>query len=57
MQLQEYDLRIVHISGANNLFADTLSRNPIGLSQETRDLVMKPSEIFVAKVDLGTDRH
>jgi hypothetical protein len=39
-----------------NFFADTLNRNPIGLSQESRDLVMKPSEIFVAKVDLGTDK-
>jgi hypothetical protein len=56
MQLQEYDLKIVHIKGTDNFFADTLSRNPIGLSQESRDLMMKPRELFVAKVDLGTDR-
>jgi hypothetical protein len=51
MQLQEYDLQIEHISGANNFSADTLGRNPIGLSQESRDLVMKPTE-----VNLATDR-
>jgi transposase InsO family protein len=56
MQLQEYDLEIVHIKGMENFFADTLSRNPIGLSQESRDLVIKPRELFVAKVDLGLDK-
>jgi hypothetical protein len=55
MQLQEYDLTVVHISGAN-LFADTLSRNPVGLSKEGLDLVRKPKEIFVAKIDLGFDK-
>jgi hypothetical protein len=38
-QLQEYDLKIVHIKGTENFFADVLSRNPIGLSQESRDMV------------------
>jgi transposase InsO family protein len=56
MQLQEYDLTVVHISGANNFFADTLSRNPVGLSRESLDLVRKPKEIFVAKIDLGLDK-
>jgi hypothetical protein len=56
MQLQEFDLKIVHISGANNHFADVLSRNPIGLSQESRDQVLKPNEVYVRKVNLGTDR-
>jgi hypothetical protein len=56
MQLQEYDLKIVHIKGTENFFADILSHNPVGLSQESRDLVMKPSEILVAKVDPCTDR-
>jgi hypothetical protein len=31
MQLQEYDLNVVHISGANNFFADTLSRKTVTL--------------------------
>jgi hypothetical protein len=56
MQLQEYDLQIVHIKGTDNFFADALSRNPIGLSQERRDLVLKPREIFVAGINLGTDK-
>jgi hypothetical protein len=56
MQFQDYDLKMVHIKGTDNFFADILSHNPVGLSQESRDLVMKPSEILVAKVDLGTDR-
>jgi hypothetical protein len=56
MQLQEYDLTVVHISGANNFFADTLSRNPAGLNREGHDLVREPKEFLVAKVDLGIDR-
>jgi hypothetical protein len=50
MQLQEYDLKVVHISGANNFFADTLSRNPVGLDKESRGFVSKPKEIFVEKM-------
>jgi transposase InsO family protein len=57
MQLQEYDLTVVHISGANNFFADILSRNPVGLSRESLDLVRKPKEILVAKIDLGLDEN
>jgi hypothetical protein len=56
LQLQECDLNIVHINGANNLFADILSRDPIGLSQEERDQFMRPNEVFVRKVNLGTDK-
>jgi hypothetical protein len=56
IQLQEYDLKIVHIKGSDNFHADTLNRNLIGLSQGSRDLVLKPTEWLVAKVDLGTDR-
>jgi hypothetical protein len=56
MQLQEYDLKIVHIKGSDNYFADTLSRNPTGLSEESRDIAMKPRELFVAKVNLGADK-
>jgi hypothetical protein len=56
MQLQEYDLKIVHIKGSDNFFADTLSCNPIGLSQESRDQALKPKELFMAKIDLGADR-
>jgi hypothetical protein len=55
MQLQEYDLKDVHISGANNFFADTLSRNPVGINKESQDLMRKLKEVFVAKLDLGID--
>jgi hypothetical protein len=55
MQLQEYDLRIVHISVANHFFADTLSRNPVGMSKERLDPVRKPKEVLVAKIDLHAD--
>jgi hypothetical protein len=45
IQLQEFDLKIVHIRGANNHFADVLSRNPIGLNQESRDQILRPNEV------------
>jgi hypothetical protein len=32
MQLQEYDLKIMHMKGSDNFFADTPSRNPKGLN-------------------------
>jgi hypothetical protein len=56
MQLQQYDLNIVHIKGSDNFFADALSRNPIGLSRESCDQALKPKDLLVAKTDLGTDR-
>jgi hypothetical protein len=43
---------IVHISGANHFLADTLSRNPVGMSKERLDLVREPKEVLVAKIDL-----
>jgi hypothetical protein len=55
MQLQEYDLTVVYISGANNYFADTLSWSPVGLSKERLDLLRKPKETAVAKIVLGLD--
>jgi hypothetical protein len=56
LQLQEYDMKIVHIKRSDNFFADTPSRNPIGLSQESRDQVLQPKQLFVAKTDLGADK-
>jgi hypothetical protein len=43
LQLQEFDLKIVQISGASNHFADILSHNPTGLSQEERDQLLRPN--------------
>jgi hypothetical protein len=56
MQLQEYDLTVVHISGADNFFADMLSRNPAGQSKESQDLLRGPKEFLVAKLDLNVDK-
>jgi hypothetical protein len=41
--------------GSDNYFADALSRNPVGLCQESRDIAMKPRGLFVAKVEVGAD--
>lgn len=56
MQLQEYNLQIKHISGAQNFFADVLSRNPTGLTTELHRLKNSKQEISVAKVDLKIDK-
>jgi hypothetical protein len=56
MQLQVYGLTVVQIRCAINFFADTLSRNPVGLSRERLDLVKKSKEILEAKIDLDLDK-
>jgi hypothetical protein len=56
MQLQEYNLQIKHISGAQNFFADILSRNPTGLTPELRKLKSSKQEVLVGKVNLKVDR-
>jgi hypothetical protein len=43
MQLQEYDLTVTHRSGADNFFADALSQNPTGLSNEKHDILKGPN--------------
>jgi hypothetical protein len=45
LQLQEYDLEIVHISGKNNYFADVLSRN----TNEITDNSRRHNEFLVSK--------
>jgi hypothetical protein len=55
MEMQEYDLKIKHISGSENYLADALSRNLSNLSEsEIKDL-SKPRSILVAKVELDLD--
>jgi hypothetical protein len=56
MQLQEYDLTVTHISGAHNFFADALCRNPTGLNNEKQDILKRPKEFLVAKLDLYKDQ-
>jgi hypothetical protein len=55
MQMQEHNLHVKHISGANNCFADTLSRHPGGLNEcEIREL-SKSKGVMVAAVNLDID--
>jgi hypothetical protein len=56
MQLQEHNLQIKHISGAQNFFAGILSRNPTGLTPELRKLKNSKQEVLVGKVDLKIDK-
>jgi hypothetical protein len=56
MQIQEYDLDIVHISGTANFFADILSRNPVGITKEQLSQAGKPREIFVGAINLNLDK-
>jgi hypothetical protein len=55
MQIQEYDLHIVHIKGTNNFFADALSRNPVGLTEEGLNQLVRPKEILVSPINLNLD--
>jgi hypothetical protein len=55
MHIQEYDLRIKHISGARNILADTISRNPAGLDAEEIKGLSRPKDIMVAAINLGID--
>ncbi|KDQ71468.1 hypothetical protein L798_14128, partial [Zootermopsis nevadensis] len=54
MQIQEYDLKIKHISGASNFLADTISRNPAGLSESAVKELSGPRGMMVA-LDFGID--
>jgi hypothetical protein len=49
MQIQEYNLHIQHTKGADNFFADMISRNPVVLCE--RDT----KELMVAAINLGID--
>jgi hypothetical protein len=53
MELQDYDLEIIHISGTANYLADALSRNSAGLSAEQISSLTKPRELLVAALHLN----
>ena len=55
LQLQEYDIEICHISGSQNYLADTLSRNPAGLTPEQIKELTRPRDIMVRKINLEID--
>jgi hypothetical protein len=55
MKIQEYVLHIRHVSGAANFLADTISRNPAGLTEsEVREL-SKPRGEMIAAIDFCID--
>ena len=53
MQIQEYNLHIQHIRGADNFLADTISRNPAGLCEHDTKELFNPKELMVATLNLG----
>ncbi|PNF35697.1 hypothetical protein B7P43_G17396 [Cryptotermes secundus] len=55
MQIQEYDLHIVHIKGTDNFFADALSQNPVGLMEEGLNQLVRPKEVLVSPINLNLD--
>jgi hypothetical protein len=55
VQIQEYDIDIVHVAGHKNHFADALSRNPAGLTPEQINSLRRPREIMIATINLGLD--
>jgi hypothetical protein len=55
MALQGYDIEIAHISGTENYFADSLSRNPAGLTPEQISSLTKPRELLIAALKLNGD--
>jgi transposase InsO family protein len=55
MQLQEYQLKIQHVSGARNFLADAISRNPAGVSEAVIRDLSKPRSITIAAIDLDID--
>lgn len=50
MQLQEYEIEIVHVAGGKKHFADALSQNPAGLIQE------QIYTLLVATINLNFDQ-
>jgi hypothetical protein len=56
VQVQEYDLEIRHSRGVQNHFADILSRNPSGMTDEqTRDLT-RPDQVMVHHIQVYMDK-
>jgi hypothetical protein len=53
MLIQEYQVKIKHISGVKNYLADIISRNPAGLTQEQIRQIKKPRDIMVAVINLN----
>jgi hypothetical protein len=55
MQIQEYNLHIQHISGAESFLEDTVSGNPAGLCELDTKELFKPKDMVVAAINLSND--
>lgn len=55
MEIQEYNLEIVHVKGTDTALADVLSRNPVGMTIEEVNRIGRPQEIAITKIDLNLD--
>lgn len=55
LEIQEYDIDIVHVKGSDNVLADVMSRNPVGLTEEEIKGMGKPRGILVAAINLNID--
>ena len=55
LQLQEFDLRVRHIRGVRDFLADTISRNPDGMSEREINGLTRPRGIVLSAVGLGVD--
>jgi hypothetical protein len=56
LNLQQYDIELKHVWGAQNHLADMIRRNPAGLNAtDIRDLT-KPNNILVNAINLNIDR-
>ena len=54
--IQEYDMEVRYIKGAENHLADVLSRNPAGLGINEIQELTKPNTISVNKIELKIDQ-
>jgi hypothetical protein len=55
LQLQEYNLRVKHVSGASDFIANTLSRNPSGLNESELEGLTQPRVFMVSVINIGID--
>jgi hypothetical protein len=54
LYLSEFDIKLVHIPGKNNIQADSLSRRPDLCPQGTdnKDVIVLPEHLFVNLIDM-----
>jgi hypothetical protein len=52
LQLQEYDLRVKHVSGARNFLADAISENPAGMSEKEINGLVRPRGTYTTVLRL-----